>query len=454
MLHTHEAFFLASLPAVVGVPLLGPQLLASVVVDTADGALADQLVFNQKVYALQAHTAAQRLDEITATLQRHRLDVPARPHDGQSFLAFRDALHQTVLGAVATGTAASLAAFVGFNLGEVLLTEHFLATALSLLAVAPDQPALVQHTRDLAARFTKAAAQLAQLVVLPLATPVLRRIGGEIVAALDAVPDLGPEGVDAGRAAAVREHQGQLEKLRQALAAALVTEAPPELLVPSFLLGYLPTATGIPFQCLDLFAQLEKDAPPALLDKSHELTERLRASNRETVDNVLAVEALLQHVKLAAPARPHTAADYFAWLAQIRPAASTTVQPMSRAGGALVLGFFLADLLVTMKVEVATLEISAVAPQHPPVLAQLAASAQAVGSARQNLDQALRHPALPEPARTIGRRLADQVAQAANPNLTQPLSARLAALETAVAALQKGKDELVAVLVQAQQIPV
>ena len=189
---------------------------------------------------------------------------------------------------------------------RALLAESLIATALSLLTVAPGHPVLVQQVTALSAQLRQATLQLAQVIRLPLATPAIRRAGGELVTALGAAPDLSPEGVDAVRAAAVRDHQGQVDTLRQALEAALLPEAPPMLLVPAFLLGYLPTAAGRGFQGMDLLLQLERGAEPVLIARGQELLTELRAHNRETVDSVLAVEALLHHVGLPAPARPQT----------------------------------------------------------------------------------------------------------------------------------------------------
>jgi hypothetical protein len=454
MIQLRQAFFLASTPSLVEVPVVGRQILALLAPGgAAPGPLAEKLAFNEKVSVLLEHKASERIVEVELELQRHQLAAPARPTTAESFAPWRNAIITTVLAAIPAGTPASLTFVLGLQVGEALLAESGLATALSMLTVAPGHPALTQEATTLATRLHQATAQLAKLVALPLATPAIHELGGQLVAALDAAPDLRPEGVDAARAAAVRDHQGQVDALRLALLAALPADAPPTLLVPPFLLGYLPTATGTPFQGLDLLAQLERGAAPALLARSQQLASDLRAGNRDTATNVLAVEAVLRHLGLAVPPRPQTAEEYFAWLGQIRQAAPRAVDSMSPAGGALLLGFFLADLTVTLQVGLVALRMLEAAPEHAPVLAQVAASTKGLGGARVNFEQALRHPATPEPALAIGRRLAERFAQAPALDAPLPVAARRQALEEVDAELTNGKDLIVAVLVQAQQIP-
>ena len=454
MLQVRNAFFLACTSALVQAPVFGRQILATVAPGGAPpGLLADKITFNAKAYDLLERHFQQHLAEIESILVRHDLAAAARPQSAESFVPWRDELLRKVLAAVPAGTSVSLAVVLGLQVGEALLAESLLATVLSLLTVAPGHPDLMQQATALAGRIRKAAGQLAQLVSLPLATPAIRRIGGQIVAALEAAPDLRPEGVDAERAAAVRDHQGQVDQLRQALEAALLPEAPPALLVPPFLLGYLPTATGLPFQCLDVLAQLERDASPELLAEGQQLASGLRAGNRETVDNVLAVETLLHHLGLDVPPRPQTPEEYYAWLAQIRQAAPRAVVAMAPDGGVMLLGFFLADLLITLRVGLTALRMLAVAPDHAPALAQLAGSAKGLGGARVNFEQALRHPATPEPALAIGRRLVSRFSQVPGLLGPEPIAARLSALEEVAAELVRGKDEIVAVLVEAQKLP-
>jgi hypothetical protein len=451
MLESREAFFLASTPSRIGAPLLGRALLAMAASQATEGPIAEKIAFHQKVYDLLAHKADEQLRQLETVLTRHQLTVACRPESARGFIAWRDAVINAVLDSVTAGTPASVAALVGLHMGEALLCESLLATTLALLSVAPLRADIAEQARGLAERIQQAAAQLTQLVGLPLATPATQRIGGQIVAVLGAAPDLRPDGVDAARAAAVREHQGQLDTLCEALAAALAPELDRVLLVPPFLLGYLPSATGVPFQCLELVAMLEPGAPPALLARCRELLARLREGNRETVDNVLAVEALLRHERLSIPPRPQTAAEFFAWLAPIRQAAPRTVQPLSASGGVMALGFFLADLLVTLRVGVETLLLLDAAPEHVPAQAQLAVSVQGVAGARHNLDQALRHPATPEPVRAIGRRIAERVAQAPALNAPRPAVDRIAALTTVAAEIPRAKDEIASLLVKIQE---
>lgn len=129
-------------------------------------------------------------------------DWPATPAHAEAFNAWRNAVLAALL--EASGPELALPALFGVYVGDVLLFANLLARELPVgTAVA-----------GLRGEIEAARGRLAVLVGTPQATPVVRRIGGEILALLPALRD-------ATDAAAARGHAESIETWRLAIEAAL-----------------------------------------------------------------------------------------------------------------------------------------------------------------------------------------------------------------------------------------
>lgn len=177
-----EAFSLACTPSLVGISLLGGG---------------------------EPGERAERLAAIERGLTANGKAMPPEPTDAAGFSGWRNAILAAVL--EASGQEQAAHALFGVYVGDALLFATLLSRALSPGPFAGELAAFraeVEATRG----------RLATLVGTPLATPVVRRIGGEILAVLPAVRD-------ATDAAVARAHTGKLDTLRLAVEAALALAA-------------------------------------------------------------------------------------------------------------------------------------------------------------------------------------------------------------------------------------
>jgi hypothetical protein len=206
--------------------------------------------------------------------------------------------------------------------------------------------------------------------------------------------------------------------------------------VDAYRVGLFPWLVGVPFEGMEMAsaaAVTAAEAAGGTLDAAfgarlNEEVAALRARNEDTVAQVLAVEAILRADGLEAPARPSEIAEYRDWFGGVKGAITERLLPGTPEGAALVIGFFLGEIYLTLALGSIARRLHEVAPAVPFLRQHVESLVDSLRKLLPRFGKAMDDDELPPAARALARRL---LADLQTPLSTlKALSEQVARLET------------------------